>query len=520
MSKIEVLKKNVSFEKLMKQSNTSTVLKNEYLIPDTHPDAEKILMVDPKVMITSKEVLSDKILMAGKIEYNVIYIPREDNCPVNSVEYSEEFTSYLEISNSSGKVRCDANFEIEHIEFRVMNERKIEVECVVKTNYDVYLSSEFDFVEGINGDKSLQLLKKNSNINSIVCDKEFDMISKLIMRVPMDKPEIGKILKSSLVLHKKEVKLGENKIYLGCYCRVTILYMDAENSDIYSLCDDMYISKEEDMDGIFQDMIPAVLYEIENKEVFFESDDLGESRVINLEVLVRANLKIFFNEEVSTVDDAYSTRYMLNINKDRYDLGVLKGNQTIESIIRDNINLKEDDERPDSIILINGNININEKKISINKLSVDGIINAEILYKSSGKNVTYVVKKGEIPFSTSIDISGIDADMKSIVLCSIENIEGNIESNNIALKVTLSISAKIFAEENKVFMSDVLEAEEEMTDKKSSISIYVVGKGDTLWELAKKFNSTVDAIAQINSMDNVHDIYPGEKILIPGRAVF
>ena len=110
--------------------------------------------------------------------------------------------------------------------------------------------------------------------------------------------------------------------------------------------------------------------------------------------------------------------------------------------------------------------------------------------------------------------------MKSIVLCSIENIEGTIESNNIALKITLSISAKVFSEESKVFISDVLESDEDIKDKKSSITIYVVGKGDTLWEIAKKFNSTVDAITKINNIDNADMIYPGEKILIPGRAIF
>lgn len=520
MPKIDVVKKNVSFEKLVKQNNTSTVLKNEYLIPDTHPDAEKILIIDPKATIINKEILSDKILIGGKIEYNVIYIPREDNCPVNSVEYSEEFTSYLEISNNSGKIRCDANFEIEHMKFRVMNERKIEVECVIRTNYDVYLSSDFDFVEGINGDKSLELLNKKTKINSIVYDKELDIVSKLIMRVPMDKPEISKILKASLTLHKKEVKLGENKIYLGCYCKIVILYMDNDNSNIYSIEDDMYISKEEDMDGIFQEMIPIVSYEIENKDITFESDDLGESRVINLEVLVKSNLKIFFDEEVSTVDDAYSTKYMLDINKNRYDLGMLKGIQTIESIIRDNINLKEDQERPESIIFTTGKVIINEKNITINKLTIEGVINAEVLYKSSGENISYSAINGTIPFSSSIDIAGINGDMKSIVLCSIENIEGTIESNNIALKITLSISAKVFSEESKVFISDVLESDEDIKDKKSSITIYVVGKGDTLWEIAKKFNSTVDAITKINNIDNADMIYPGEKILIPGRAIF
>lgn len=267
-------------------------------------------------------------------------------------------------------------------------------------------------------------------------------------------------------------------------------------------------------------MIPIVSYEIENKDITFESDDLGESRVINLEVLVKSNLKIFFDEEVSTVDDAYSTKYMLDINKNRYDLGMLKGIQTIESIIRDNINLKENQERPESIIFTTGKVIINEKNITINKLTIEGVINAEVLYKSSGENISYSAINGIIPFSSSIDIAGINGDMKSIVLCSIENIEGTIESNNIALKITLSISAKVFSEESKVFISDVLESDEDIKDKKSSITIYVVGKGDTLWEIAKKFNSTVDAITKINNIDNADMIYPGEKILIPGRAIF
>ncbi len=46
-------------------------------------------------------------------------------------------------------------------------------------------------------------------------------------------------------------------------------------------------------------------------------------------------------------------------------------------------------------------------------------------------------------------------------------------------------------------------------------NIYVVQRGDTLSELAIKFNTTVNEIAEINNIKNVNLIYIGEKIRIP-----
>ena len=43
---------------------------------------------------------------------------------------------------------------------------------------------------------------------------------------------------------------------------------------------------------------------------------------------------------------------------------------------------------------------------------------------------------------------------------------------------------------------------------------YVVQPGDILWCLAKKFNTTVDDIVELNDIENLDLIYPGQKLLI------
>jgi LysM repeat protein len=53
----------------------------------------------------------------------------------------------------------------------------------------------------------------------------------------------------------------------------------------------------------------------------------------------------------------------------------------------------------------------------------------------------------------------------------------------------------------------------------ASITIYRVKKGDTLWKLAKRFNTTVDEIVKLNSIENPDLIYPNERFIILKRVV-
>lgn len=47
---------------------------------------------------------------------------------------------------------------------------------------------------------------------------------------------------------------------------------------------------------------------------------------------------------------------------------------------------------------------------------------------------------------------------------------------------------------------------------------YVVQPGDTLYSIAKRFNTTVEAIMAANNIQNPSLIYPGQLIIIPGAS--
>ena len=49
--------------------------------------------------------------------------------------------------------------------------------------------------------------------------------------------------------------------------------------------------------------------------------------------------------------------------------------------------------------------------------------------------------------------------------------------------------------------------------------IYVVKYGDTLSEIAKKYNTTTKALAEVNSIGNPDRILAGQRLTVPGIGI-
>lgn len=520
MASMDVIKENIHFQQLLKENISSTDLKDEYVIPDTHPDVKELLSIEGNIIVINKEISGNKAIVEGRAEYTILYIPREDNCSVNSVNYAENFTSYLNIEEDEHKVICEVECKLEHIEAKIINERKISIEGLVKLDWELYKDVDFDYVKDIEGNNQVQLLKKTESISRLTSNKEVELIGKSMIRISMDKPQVEKILQASMNIHKKEIRLADDKLYLGCYCKVNIIYLGMESQELISLEDDIYISKEEEAIGITSDMNSTVSYEIQNKDIGLEDDDLGETRIINIEFLVKANAKIFSNQSIDVIEDAYSPTFPLELKKNEYEIGIVHGIQSLESVIKDNLNLKEGDLKPEHIIGVIGRTKSIEKNITNDKIILNGIINLNVIYKTLDEEILFHDINGEIPFTVVVEMLGVNEEMKSIVKCDIEDIYVSLEANTIAVKVTLSTLIKVFYEVKRFFISDAVEGESESVGKKPSVTIYVVNKNDTLWNLAKKYKTTVEELVRLNSIENPDSIFPGEKLIIPGNAIF
>ena len=172
MSQIDVIKESIQNEQLIIESSTDNVLKGEYLIKDSHPDVYQILGIEANSTITNKEILADKIMIEGQINYSVMYLSEDESkeTSINSVYLSEKFADYIDINSEEHKVICEVDCAIEHIQASIMNERKIAIDGIRTINWKIYKVCEFEFVKEIEGKDDIQIKKKSEEINQIKCE--------------------------------------------------------------------------------------------------------------------------------------------------------------------------------------------------------------------------------------------------------------------------------------------------------------------------------------------------------------
>ena len=87
-------------------------------------------------------------------------------------------------------------------------------------------------------------------------------------------------------------------------------------------------------------------------------------------------------------------------------------------------------------------------------------------------------------------------------------------SDEMEVKAVLILDCIVFDKISREIIVDVEEHDYDMEriSQMPAIVGYVVQRGDTLWNIAKKFYTTVDSLKEINEIKNGEPV-PGEMII-------
>lgn len=517
---MELIKENIECEQLLTENFCDTVVKSEYVIPDTHPDVNQILMLDAKPCIISKEIMQGKILVEGQIEYTLLYLAKEEESTgIYSTNYTGKFSNYVDVPGAEHKMLCDSDCYIEHIECMIVNERKIAIEGIVKLKAEVYKNYDFKVIRDVTGSEDIQMLKNPSTMDKIVGTVSGDLVAKGHIQIPMDNPQIGSILKCDVKVHKKEVKVMEGKISITASALIKVLYRGKDSRDIVYMEQDVPIDKDLESREVNPTMDSYSNFKVDAMEFTIKEDDLGENRIIDVEALIKSDTKVMYKEEMDIIQDAYSPSVLMQMSRKDYQLNVIHGHSTSQNIVKGTIELSNNAPKVSKIIMCCGKVCVTDKKIVEDKVIVEGVLNVEILYKTLDEEKYLCTVNEEIPFSYGVEIPGCKIDMQCIAKICLENVEASIELNNIDIKALIEIYARVNYLTHREFLIDMEPIEGEIPKKKASLTIYVVQHGDTLWKIAKKYYTTIESLVKLNEIEDADIVKVGDKLIIPGRAI-
>lgn len=227
------------------------------------------------------------------------------------------------------------------------------------------------------------------------------------------------------------------------------------------------------------------------------------------------NKDYYFIHRNTGVTEPLIIEYGFIDNKNDADMIKKNYKRYAESVVKNIANYKgykyEEPRAKEEYIVQKGDTlwNISKKlDTSIDEIKKLNNLNSNLLYigqvlkvptyeTAEDSNIIYVVKSGDNLYNISKQYNIPLNDLKSY---------NNLESDKLAIGQIIKIPEST---------SIVTPSEDEVINEES---VYVVKKGDTLYSIAKKFNTTVDNLKELNSI--VSDILTiGTELLIPGSIL-
>lgn len=494
------------------------------LVPDTMPDMKSVLFAEGRVTPAQPEKLSYRRddYLAGDITVYTVYAPvpsnnispaagpaAYSNTPVDVVKSSIAFKTDKCWDDAEGD-SFRVTLSVKSISAEMINERKFMVRGQLAITMTGISAQELKVFKSAGDDELITATGKITasdliyeNTDALEISQEFTIGDEL--------PAPVKILKEENSIFETHRQITSGKLVINATILSQLLYIgEADDGDTKVSC---FSSKTD-----FTQFIPlstntdvslmkisfngsALHTTVENRDKFLLQGD------------VITHIQAYENKEIVTVSDAYHKSHELCFDTSAKPLRSIQGAVSGEISAREVINITDADKRP--AILLCGNCSLSSVKgiCEKNRIVIEGSMPVQLL--ALGDDGAPFIIQHAIPVRGALAMPETCETAELFVDAAVKEFWfDEINSRQLELNTGLSITVWSLSEDNFCTIDNLCFAETEESARRSTMAIYVVGCGDTLWDIAKKYRVDMEALASLNEIDPQAPLPEGAKLFI------
>lgn len=478
-------------------------------LPEYLPDIVRIVRCSCVPGVKSHQVNGDRITAECTCLVRVLYI-NEQGRPY-CYEQNIQFAKQIEIKADDNGRDYFVGAKADYMNYRVSGQRRFELHGAVTVFAKSSTKKKCDIVTDATGDGITLKCEKSeiSNLKTIV-EKLFT-VTETCDAGALSEP-IGTIVSASAsgIIH--ELKIVSDKLFLKGELIIHSAFSGSETGEIQCLENVININQIIEATDI-NDTNPVDAYltvcDLEIKPRF---DLSGNKNLLDISACVNFSACGFENTTINCVKDAYSVKYETDVKKS------VIYTATIEEEIND-------------IFLCRGVADLSGTGVSRvlsfmctdltsgfsvfeNNYSVTGEVVTEIIYQDINGEICFAQRA--IPYEytrTAPEITGtLTCNPHCAILARSYVINGD---GQLDIRVEIKVSGFIFCEKENLVTTDLAVNKDKIkkTDT-ASLTIYFADSGEALWDIAEKYNTTVDKILRENKITDTC-VKEKCKLLIP-----
>ena len=522
---MDLLKQSIHMDRKKCVAGTQITLENDVNIPDNKPDAESVVLSRGTIVITDSKSSDNHVTLKGKLQFALLI--QSDLGGLYSVNGEIPFEEQVYMEGASAADTVDITSSLEDMTVDLINSRKLSVQAVAGFKLCVDAIWDEDMVTGImvneDMDGEVECSRKRKDIAQIAIQKKDIFRMKEELELPQNYPNITELVWHDVQLLNVEFKLLEEKITIQGSAQVFLIYeSEGEEGRLKTYETTIPFGGTIDCYGCKESMIPAIRFEIGTENVEVRPDFDGESRVVGLELILNMDIKMYEEDNMEYVEDAYGIEKEIELTrKDSTYKKILLNNN-------DKLKISGKLEAPkvtDGILQIlhsDAMIQVDELKEEEGKIIAEGAIRLQVLLSTGESEKPYTKAEGYLPFTYETELPSYQDKCSFELQPALSTLMVSLSgSGDIEAKAVIIFNLIVFEDINLQGITEmrVFEADQERRNKLPGIIGYMVQEGDELWEIGKRYYVPVSQILEFNNLSG-ESVRAGDKLLIvrQGRA--
>jgi hypothetical protein len=481
----------------------------EYNLPDYLPDINRLLKVSAKITENSHFLSGDVLEYDGKLKCTLLYATGDGN--LKSADFERDFAGNMSVAGTSGD--CDIRFDIdiETVSCRLLNPRKLTAKIKLVSLGEVYCNviTTPNVVGKLNASEERALQYRTHAAVGVEMKKAQELATPISEDLELDAslPSIDEIVAVETEPCVTEFRVSDGKIAYKGEIMTEILYRavceESEGAEtgamkFSSFSAKIPISGEIPAENIGEYPVIRANVQIGSMEYRPQQNAFGENRTAELDFDYSVYLDIFCNTETEITTDMYSTEYESDCEEESlsYETALCAKSFNFSA---DGSAAREDADF-DRIVMTTATATIEKTEKQGNKLLFTGsanvsavLTNGEGIYLS--RNFT-VGLKGETEAPRSAFSCDIDA--RASVLAAIARFDGDQIQTNLEILISYTVMEQ--HTEPRVRQISVYKDRPARSGKSPSLTLCYPSFGETLWDIAKKYSTTVSELMAANGI--------------------
>lgn len=468
----------------------------DFSLPDYCPDIKRILKCQVYPQINAKNITSDRLDVEGISIVRLIYVDAIKNT-IRCCEYKEPFSTSFNMDSPEENAMAFIKTKVEYMNCRAISPRRLDIHGAFSICAKICSKLEQEVVNGIEED-DIQQKKEDRIISNVVGIGNQQFSVNETLEVGSEKPKIETIIRNSISLTIKDTKAIANKLIIKADALLKILYLsDLDVGNVESIEYTVPISQIIDVPGVDESSLCDINMELLNSDVRAKSDSFNEENLVSLDLKIAAMVIAYESRDLQVVADVYSTKYNLDVGYKQISIPKLVS--FVSEVYTNKNNVDISGEGVSEIIDVFNEVIMVNAKSENGKINFKGKMNICILAIDDKGEPFYIERM--MDFEHEKDWDGKTDNISCDVVASLISIDFRISTkNSIEIKIAINLKATIISMDNFKVVNNISADEENPRRKDASLTIYYADAGESIWNIARNYCTSVDAIKLENDL--------------------